>query len=78
MAITSLFVQWVGADLRRPGLSVTPRLNRLPAAWAALAVVLLVVIDTLIFSVLARLVMAWVSDSIQPTTLWGRKFRSTA
>ncbi|MCG8392261.1 MAG: sensor histidine kinase [Pseudomonadales bacterium] len=71
LAITSLFVQWVGLTSAALVCQLRPRLNRLPAAWAALAVVLLVVIDTLIFSVLARLVMAWVSDSIQPTTLWG-------
>ena len=70
LAITSLFVQWVGLTSAALVCQLRSRLNRLAPAWAAVAVVLLVVIDTLVFSVVATLVMGWVTGSLVPGTLW--------
>ena len=63
LAITSLFVQWVGLTSAALVCQLRSRLNRV-------AVVLLVVIDTLVFSVVATLVMGWVTGSLVPGTLW--------
>ncbi|EKF75461.1 two-component system sensor protein, alginate biosynthesis [Alcanivorax hongdengensis A-11-3] len=64
LATTSLFVQWVGLTSAALVCQLRPRLDRLPQAWAACAVVVLVVIDTLLFSVLARLILGWVFNDV--------------
>lgn len=70
LAVTSLFVQWVGLTSAAMVCHLRPRLNRLSPALAALAVVSLVVLATLLFSVMARLVMAWVMGPDAPLYQW--------
>jgi two-component system sensor histidine kinase AlgZ len=70
LAVTSLFVQWVGLSSAALICQLRGRLNRLPPAWTSTVVVLLVVIDTLLFSFLARLVMGWASGEGLDIGLW--------
>ena len=69
LALTSLFIQWIGLTSAALVCQLRGRLNRLPQAWAALAVVALVALDTLMFSLLARGLMSWVSGVAGPP-LW--------
>ena len=59
LALTSFFMQWVALTSAALLCMLRRHLNRLGPAWAATGVVILVVLDTLLFSVLARLVLAW-------------------
>lgn len=59
LALTSFFMQWVALTSAALLCLLRRRLNRLGPAWAATMVVVLVVLNTLLFSVLARLVLAW-------------------
>lgn len=59
LALTSLFIQWVGLTSAALVCRLRTRLNRLPPARAALAVVGLVVLDTWVFSLLAHWLMDW-------------------
>ena len=70
LALTSLFIQWIALTSAALVCQLRPRLNRLAPAVAAVAVVLLVVIDTLLFSVVAALVMGWVTGNLMPGALW--------
>ena len=69
LALTSLFIQWIALTSAALVCQLRGRLNRLPQAWAALAVVGLVAFDTLLFSLLARALMSWVSAAAMPP-LW--------
>ena len=69
LALTSLFIQWIALTSAALVCQLRGRLNRLPQAWAALAVVALVAFDTLVFSLLARVLMSWVSAAAMPP-LW--------
>lgn len=69
LATTSLFVQWVGLTSAALVCQLRPRLNRLSADSAAVAVVLLVVLDTLVFSIIANTVMGWVAGVLPVTSL---------
>ncbi|GAA5131288.1 sensor histidine kinase [Alloalcanivorax gelatiniphagus] len=71
LALTSLFIQWIGLTSAALLCRLRDRLNGLPAARAALAVVGLVVLDTLVFSLLARWLLAWAADSMnEPLWHW--------
>ena len=59
LALTSFFMQWVGLTSAAALCALRVWLNRLPPAWAATGVVVLVVSNTLVFSLLARMVMRW-------------------
>lgn len=72
LALTSLFIQWVALTAAALVCQLRPRLNRLPQAWAALAVVGLVVLDTLVFSVLAHRVMGWIAVDAGMAAPWWR------
>lgn len=72
LALTSLFIQWVGLTAAALVCQLRHRLNRLPPAWAALSVVGLVVLDTLIFSVLSHRLMDWASSGAGEAVLWWR------
>ena len=69
LALTSLFIQWIALTSAALVCQLRGRLNRLPQAWAALAVVALVAFDTLLFSLLARALMSWVFAAAMPS-LW--------
>jgi two-component system, LytTR family, sensor histidine kinase AlgZ len=69
LALTSLFIQWIALTSAALVCQLRGRLNRLPQAWAALAVVGLVAFDTLVFSLVARALMSWVSAAPMPP-LW--------
>jgi len=69
LATTSLFVQWVGLTSAALVCQLRPRLNRLSSDSAAVAVVLLVVLDTLVFSIIANTVMGWVAGVLPVTSL---------
>ena len=69
LALTSLFIQWIALTSAALVCQLRGRLNRLPQAWAALSVVALVAFDTLVFSLLARALMSWVSAAAMPP-LW--------
>ena len=69
LALTSLFIQWIALTSAALVCQLRGRLNRLPQAWAALSVVALVAFDTLVFSLLARALMSWVSAPAMPP-LW--------
>ena len=70
LAVTSLFVQWVGLTSAAMVCQLRPRLNQLAPAWASVSVVLLVVLDTLLFSLVARAVMAWVAGTLHISPMW--------
>ncbi len=70
LALTSLFIQWVGLTSAAVVCHLRDRLNRLPSAWAALAVVGLVVLDTLAFSLLARWLLGWAAEGAAVRPLW--------
>ncbi|MZR62663.1 sensor histidine kinase [Alcanivorax sp. DP30] len=70
LASTSLFVQWVGLTSAALVCQLRPRLNRLSPDLAAVAVVLLVVVDTLVFSVIANAVMGWVEGILSAVPLF--------
>ena len=70
LALSSLFIQWVGLTSAGLVCHLRDRLNRLPSAWSALAVVGLVVLDTLAFSLLARGLLGWASDGVAVRALW--------
>lgn len=75
LALTSLFIQWVSLTAAALVCRLRGRLNRLPAAWAGLAVVGVVVLDTLLFSVVARHLMGWVmapGSGIGVSAVWHR------
>src|SRR5690606_16986550 len=59
LALTSFFMQWVGLTSAAALCALRAWLNRLPPAWAATGVVVLVVTNTLVFSLIARMVMRW-------------------
>ncbi|ASK35521.1 sensor histidine kinase [Alloalcanivorax mobilis] len=63
LALTSLLIQWIGLTSAALVCQMRARFNRLPAAWAGLAVVGVVVLDTLLFSVFARHLLGWISGS---------------
>ncbi|MFP1682238.1 sensor histidine kinase [Alloalcanivorax sp. C16-1] len=71
LGLTSLFVQWVGLTSAALVCRLRDRLNGLPAARAALAVVGLVVLDTLVFSLVARGLLAWAAGAVaEPLWHW--------
>ncbi len=70
LATTSLFVQWVGLTSAALVCQLRARLNRLASQWAAVAVVLLVVVDTLVFSVVTGLVLRWVEGVLPLAPVW--------
>ena len=59
LALSSLFIQWVALTSAALLCGLRDMLNRLPLGWASFAVVALVVLDTFVFSILARLAMGW-------------------
>lgn len=59
LAIISLFVQWVGLTSAALVCHLRERLNRLSPSLTSILIVLLVVLDTLFFSIVARLIMSW-------------------
>ena len=69
LGLTSFFMQWVGLTSAALICGLRPRLNRLPVNWAALAVVALVVFNTLLFSIVALLLPGWVDPGPGPG-LW--------
>ncbi|MBZ2189201.1 histidine kinase [Alcanivorax sp. JB21] len=69
LGLTSFFMQWVGLTSAALICALRQRLNRLPLSWAALAVVALVVLNTLLFSVVALLLPTWVDPGPGPV-LW--------
>lgn len=71
LALISLFIQWVGLTAAALVCQLRGPLNRLPPAWAGLAVVAVVVLDTLLFSVLARNVLGWIAAT-GPVGIWHR------
>lgn len=57
LALTSLFIQWVGLTCAALLCLLRHKLNRLSLGWASFWVVALVVADTFLFSVLARFIL---------------------
>ena len=74
LALYSLFMQWVALTSAALLCALRDQLNRLPQAWAALAVVAVVVLDTLLFSVLGRMAISWAlnAEQLLPAS-WGRE-----
>ncbi|WP_111658126.1 sensor histidine kinase [Isoalcanivorax indicus] len=69
LGLTSFFMQWVGLTSAAVLCGVRRWLNRLPSAWAAMAVVALVVLITLVCSTAAALLPVWVNP-VQAPGLW--------
>lgn len=69
LGLTSFFMQWVGLTSAAVLCGVRRWLNRLPSAWAAMAVVALVVLITLVCSAVAVWLPVWVSPGAAPG-LW--------
>lgn len=65
-ALNSLFVQWVALTSAGLLCAIGSVLDRLPRAWAATLVVALVVVDTFVFSLAARAMIAWAVASTEP------------
>ena len=59
LGTTSLFVQWVGLTSTALLCLLRDTLNRLSSAWASVAIFTVVVINTLVFSLLARALLNW-------------------
>ena len=62
-AVISLFVQWVGLTSAALICQLRGRLDQLAPAWASVAVVVLVVVDTMLFSMVARALLDWVQGA---------------
>lgn len=72
-AIISLFVQWVALTSATLVCYGRPWLDRLPPSWAAVAVVAVVVADTMLFSVIAHVVGEWFLLQANPAAMqWSR------
>lgn len=65
-ALNSLFVQWVALTSAGLLCAAGDLLDRLPRSWAAIVVVAVVVLDTFIFSLAARAVIAWAVAATEP------------
>lgn len=59
LALLSLFLQWVALTSAALLCLIRGWLNRMPAATAAAAVVALVALNTLVFSILGRMALHW-------------------
>ena len=59
LALSSLFIQWVALTSAALLCALRDVLNRMALGWAAFWVVALVVLDTFIFTILARLAVGW-------------------
>ncbi|AFT72271.1 Histidine kinase family [Alloalcanivorax dieselolei B5] len=70
LALTSLFIQWVALSSAALICLLRRWLNRLPHSWAALAVVVVVSANTLVFSAAANMLTGWLSWSPSGNTLW--------
>jgi two-component system sensor histidine kinase AlgZ len=63
LALSSFFMQWVGLSAASLLCGLRRHLNRLPMALAALAVVLLVALDTFVLSLVAQIVRNWLTGA---------------
>ena len=73
LALSSLFIQWVALTSAALLCALRNWLNRQSLALASVLVVLLVVIDTFIFSIVTGAIMHWVLETSPIQGLWGRE-----
>lgn len=73
LALSSLFVQWVALTSAALLCSLRGWLNRQNLTMAGVLVVLVVVLDTFIFSLLSRQIILWVTGVGPLGGLWGRE-----
>ncbi|MBQ0754475.1 MAG: sensor histidine kinase [Gammaproteobacteria bacterium] len=73
LALSSLFVQWVALTSAAMLCALRERINRQSLAMASCLVVLLVVVDTFVFSLVSRQVIQWVTGTAGVTSVWGRE-----
>lgn len=73
LALSSLFVQWVALTSAAMLCALRDRLNRQSLAMASSLVVLLVVVDTFVFSLVSRQIIHWVTGTSGLIPLWGRE-----
>lgn len=64
LALSSLFIQWVALTSAALLCGLRHTINQLALGWAALVVVMVVVIDAFCFSLLAGQVVQWMAESL--------------
>lgn len=74
LGLLSMFMQWVALSSAALLCAVRNWLNQLPQAWAAAAVVALVVLNTVLFSILGRMILHWAmaGEGLLPVN-WSRE-----
>ncbi len=75
LGTTSLFIQWVGLISTAILCLLRETINRLPPSWAAIMIFAVVVLNTLVFSILARLLLAWAMAGVSEPDIgiWRRE-----